>query len=63
MSDKGLNFYSIEHEIALGKQLAQEVDRQAKFVNDPVVNEYVNRVGAEPGAQLGRAGALHNQGD
>jgi predicted Zn-dependent protease len=41
---KGLNFYSIEHEIALGKQLAQEVDRQAKFVTDPVVNEYVNRV-------------------
>ncbi|HYL46672.1 MAG TPA: M48 family metallopeptidase [Candidatus Limnocylindrales bacterium] len=41
---KGLNFYSIEHEIALGKQLAQEVDRQAKFVSDPVVNEYVNRV-------------------
>jgi len=42
---KGLNFYSIEHEIALGKQLAQEVDRQAKFVDDPVVIEYVNRVG------------------
>jgi predicted Zn-dependent protease len=41
---KGLNFYSIEHEIALGKQLAQEVDRQAKFVTDPVVIEYVNRV-------------------
>jgi predicted Zn-dependent protease len=41
---KGLNFYSIEHEIALGKQLATEVDRQAKFVSDPVVNEYVNRV-------------------
>jgi len=42
---KGLNFYSIEHEIALGKQLAQEVERQAKFVDDPVVVEYVNRVG------------------
>src|SRR5271154_5541790 len=27
----GLNFYSLEHEIALGKQLAQEVDRNAKF--------------------------------
>jgi beta-barrel assembly-enhancing protease len=42
---KGLDFYSLEHEIALGKQLAQEVDRSAKFVDDPVVNEYVNRVG------------------
>jgi len=41
----GLNFYSLEHEIALGKQLAQEVDRQAKFIDDPVVTEYVNRVG------------------
>jgi predicted Zn-dependent protease len=40
----GLNFYSLEHEIALGKQLAQEVDRNAKFVDDPVVTEYVNRV-------------------
>jgi Zn-dependent protease with chaperone function len=40
----GLDFYSLEHEIALGKQLAQEVDRSAKFVDDPVVNEYVNRV-------------------
>jgi len=41
----GLNFYSLEHEIALGKQLSQEVEKQAKFINDPVVNEYVNRVG------------------
>lgn len=40
----GLNFYSLEHEIALGKQLAQEVDRSAKFIDDPVVIEYVNRV-------------------
>jgi beta-barrel assembly-enhancing protease len=41
----GLNFYSLEHEIALGKQLSQEVEKQAKFINDPVVVEYVNRVG------------------
>ena len=41
---KGLDFYSIEKEIALGKQLAQEVDKSAKFIDDPVVNEYVNRV-------------------
>jgi predicted Zn-dependent protease len=40
----GLDFYSLEHEIALGKQLAQEVDRSAKFIDDPVVDEYVNRV-------------------
>src|SRR5881628_353172 len=42
---KGVNFYSIEKEIALGKQLAQEVERSAKVVDDPVIAEYVNRVG------------------
>jgi peptidase M48-like protein len=42
---KGLDFYSIQHEIELGKQLSQEVEKTAKFVNDPVVVEYVNRVG------------------
>jgi predicted Zn-dependent protease len=42
---KGLNWYSIEKEIALGKQLAQEVERQAKVIDDPIIAEYVNRVG------------------
>src|SRR5262245_42187562 len=42
---KGVNFYSIEKEIALGKQLAQEVERQARIVDDPIIAEYVNRVG------------------
>jgi predicted Zn-dependent protease len=42
---KGVNFYSLEKEIALGKQMAQEVERQAKIVDDPVVAEYVNRLG------------------
>jgi len=41
----GVNFYSLEKEIALGKQLAQEVERQAKIVDDPIIAEYVNRVG------------------
>ena len=41
---KGLDFYSIEREIALGKQLSQEVDKTAKFITDPVITEYVNRV-------------------
>jgi predicted Zn-dependent protease len=40
-----VNFYSLEKEIALGKQLAQQVERQSKVVNDPVVSEYVNRIG------------------
>jgi predicted Zn-dependent protease len=42
---KGVNFYSLEHEIALGKSLAQEVERSSKMIDDPVVTEYVNRVG------------------
>src|SRR6201981_1844729 len=42
---KGPNFYSLEKEIALGKQLAQDVERSSKLVDDPVVTEYVNRVG------------------
>ncbi len=42
---KGVNFYSLEREIALGKQLAQEVERSSKLIDDPVVTEYVNRVG------------------
>jgi len=42
---KGINFYSIEKEMALGRQLALEVEKQAKMVDDPIVGEYVNRVG------------------
>src|ERR1041384_2773531 len=42
---KGVNFYSIDKEIALGKQLAQDVERQAKIIDDPIIAEYVNRVG------------------
>src|SRR5216684_1971541 len=42
---KGPNFYSLEKEIALGKQLAQEVERSSKLIDDPIVAEYVNRVG------------------
>jgi beta-barrel assembly-enhancing protease len=37
--------YSLEKEIALGKQLAQQVERQSKLVKDPIVTEYVNRIG------------------
>jgi predicted Zn-dependent protease len=42
---KGMNFYSLEDEIALGRQLAGEVARQAKLVDDPAIAEYVNRIG------------------
>jgi predicted Zn-dependent protease len=42
---KGLDFYSLQREIALGKQLAQEVERSSRFVNDPAITGYVNKVG------------------
>jgi predicted Zn-dependent protease len=41
----GLNWYSLEKEIGLGKGLAQDVERQAKIIDDPIIAEYVNRVG------------------
>ena len=36
---------SQEKEIALGRQLAVQVEQQAKMVEDPIITEYVNRVG------------------
>src|ERR1022692_290371 len=42
---KGVNFHSLEKEMALGKQLAEEVRRQSKIVDDPIISEYVNRIG------------------
>jgi predicted Zn-dependent protease len=42
---RGVNLYSIEREIALGKQMAREVELQSILVDDPVITEYVNRVG------------------
>jgi len=41
----GVNFYSLQRERALGHQLAEEVESQSRMVSDPVVTEYVNRVG------------------
>src|SRR3954471_816390 len=42
---KCVNFYSLEKEIALGKQLAEEVARQSKLYRDPTITEYINRLG------------------
>src|SRR5579859_7769189 len=40
-----LNFYSIEKEQALGRELSQQVEQQAKLISDPVITEYINRIG------------------
>ncbi len=42
---KGMNWYSLEKEIALGKSMAQQVEAQSHMVDDPVISEYVNRLG------------------
>ncbi len=41
----GLDFYSLDREVALGHELSQQVEQQARLVSDPVVTEYVNRIG------------------
>jgi predicted Zn-dependent protease len=41
----GLDFYSLDREVALGHQLSQEVEQQARLVKDPVITEYINRIG------------------
>jgi predicted Zn-dependent protease len=39
------NWYSVEKQIAMGKSYAMQVESQSRMVSDPVVTEYVNRVG------------------
>src|SRR5215467_10812700 len=41
----GWDWYSIESEIRMGKEYATQIESSLKMVTDPVVNEYVNRVG------------------
>jgi predicted Zn-dependent protease len=39
------NWFGVEKQIAMGKQYAQQVESSVKLIKDPVVTEYVNRVG------------------
>jgi len=39
------DWYSLEGEIRMGKQYAQEVEATSKLIRDPVISEYVNRIG------------------
>lgn len=45
INKRQINFYSVEKEIAVGQGLAGEAERQLKFIDDPIVTEYVNRIG------------------
>ena len=43
---KGMgNWYGLEKQIAMGKQISQQVESQSKVINDPVISEYINRLG------------------
>ncbi len=39
------NWYSVDTEIKMGKMYASEIEKSTKFINDPMITEYVNRVG------------------
>jgi predicted Zn-dependent protease len=44
--DKGMgNWYSLDKQVAMGRSYSQQVEHGAKMISDPVVTEYVNRVG------------------
>src|SRR6202000_1856300 len=39
------NWYSTESEIKMGKSYAMQLEKSTKFITDPVVTEYINRIG------------------
>src|SRR5215468_139976 len=44
--DRGVgNWYTMDHQIAMGKSYAQQVESQSKLITDPVITEYINRIG------------------
>lgn len=44
-ASKGVNFYSIEKEMALGRQLSRQLEQQSKPLDDKIITEYINRLG------------------
>ncbi len=44
--NKGVgNWYSLDKQVAMGREYSMQVEHGAKLINDPVVTEYVNRIG------------------
>src|SRR5580658_520443 len=44
--DRGMgNWYSLEKQIEMGRSYAQQTETSAKLITDPVITEYVNRIG------------------
>ncbi|HVW07701.1 MAG TPA: M48 family metallopeptidase [Bryobacteraceae bacterium] len=42
---RGVDLYSIPQEIELGRRMSAEVEKQAHVIHDPIIAEYVNRLG------------------
>ena len=40
-----MNFYSVERESAVGRELADELENSSRIVDDPEIAEYINRLG------------------
>jgi predicted Zn-dependent protease len=46
IGSKGLsNWYSVEQEIGMGREYSKEIEARVRLLNDPMVTEYVNRIG------------------
>ena len=41
----GLNFFSLQKEMAMGRELAGQVEAQSRLISDPMVTDYINRLG------------------
>jgi beta-barrel assembly-enhancing protease len=39
------NWYSLDKQVQMGKQYSQQIESTVKLINDPVITEYVNRLG------------------
>jgi beta-barrel assembly-enhancing protease len=39
------NWYSLDKQVAMGRSYAEQVESSSKLITDPVVTEYVNRIG------------------
>ncbi|MEO8726748.1 MAG: M48 family metallopeptidase [Acidobacteriaceae bacterium] len=44
---RGMNFYSLQREIAMGRELSQQVEQESTLLDDPVITEYINRLGQQ----------------
>ena len=54
------NWYGVEKQVALRKQYARLLEATVKLIQNPMITEYVNRVGQNIVHNSGLAGSVHN---